>query len=72
VNIRGAAQVLANTITNVKNVHMLKELGAPEAIWEFEVKNFPAVVTMDSHGHSLHKNILGESEAALKKLIGLT
>ena len=26
----------------------MEEFGAPEAIWEFEVAGFPAVVTMDA------------------------
>ena len=47
---------------------MLEEFGSPEAIWEFEVKDFPAVVTMDSHGASLHKDILAKSEDALAEL----
>ena len=63
--IGGAAQVLAESITKVRDVHMLEEFGSPEAIWEFEMKAFPAVVTMDSHGESLHKDILAKSEDAL-------
>ena len=63
--IGGAAQVLAECITKVRGVHMLEEFGSPEAIWEFEMKAFPAVVTMDSHGESLHKDILAKSEDAL-------
>ena len=63
--IGGAAQVLAERITKVRNVYFLEEFGSPEAIWEFEVKDFPAVVTMDSHGESLHKDILAKSEDAL-------
>ena len=63
--IGGAAQVLAECITKVRDVHMLEEFGSPEAIWEFEMKAFPAVVTMDSHGESLHKDILAKSEDAL-------
>ncbi len=63
--IGGAAQVLAECITKVRDVHMLEEFGSPEAIWEFEVQDFPAVVTMDSHGKSLHKDILAKSEDAL-------
>jgi len=50
--IGGAAQVLAARITKVKNVYLLEKFGVPEAIWEFEVKNFPVIVTMDSHGNS--------------------
>ena len=65
--IGGAAQVLAECITKVRNVHMLEEFGSPEAIWEFEVRDFPAVVTMDSHGGSLHKDVQAQSGDALAK-----
>ena len=64
----GAAQVLAEGITKVRDVHMLEEFGSPEAIWEFEVMDFPAVVTMDSHGQSLHKDILAKSGDVLADL----
>jgi fumarate hydratase class I len=67
--IGGAAQVLAQCIRRVRNVHMMEQFGAPEAIWEFEVENFPAVVTMDSHGGSLHKEVFAASQAELAKLI---
>ncbi len=63
--IGGAAQVLAERIKKVRNVFMMEKFGAPEAIWEFEVEDFPAVVTMDSHGDSLHAEILAKSKAAL-------
>lgn len=65
--IGGAAQVLAECIKKVRNVYLMKEFGAPEAIWEFEVEDFPAVVTIDSHGKSLHKEILEKSQAELAK-----
>ncbi len=67
--IGGAAQVLAERIISVDNVYLLDELGSPEAIWELSVKNFPVVVTMDSHGNSLHKEIEKSSSAILKSLI---
>ena len=67
--IGGAAQVLAECVKRVPSVHFLKEFGAPEAIWEFEVENFPAVVTIDSHGNSLHKEIMTQSQAELAKRI---
>ncbi|HVV71540.1 MAG TPA: FumA C-terminus/TtdB family hydratase beta subunit, partial [Verrucomicrobiae bacterium] len=35
--IGGAAQVLAERIQRVPNVHFMEKFGAPEAIWEFEV-----------------------------------
>jgi fumarate hydratase class I len=45
----------------------MKEVGAPEAIWELEIVDFPAVVTIDAHGHSLHKQIFAASSAELAK-----
>ena len=66
-SIGGAAQVLAECIRKVRNVHFYEEFGAPEAIWEFEVADFPAVVTMDSHGNSLHKEVFERSKAELAK-----
>ena len=49
----------------VRGVSFLTEFGSPEAIWELEVENFPAVVTMDAHGNSLHKEVFASSQAAL-------
>ena len=63
--IGGAAQVLAERIKKVRNVYMMEKFGAPEAIWEFEVEDFPAVVTIDAHGNSLHVEIFAKSKAAL-------
>jgi fumarate hydratase subunit beta len=63
--IGGAAQVLAERIKKVRNVYMMDKFGAPEAIWEFEVEDFPAVVTIDAHGNSLHKEVFEKSRAAL-------
>lgn len=60
----GAAQVLAECIKAVRSVHFLKEIGAPEAIWELEVERFPAVATMDAHGRSLREEVFAASEAA--------
>jgi fumarate hydratase class I len=67
--IGGAAQVLGECITQVRNVYFMEKFGAPEAIWEFEVKDFPVVVTMDSHGRSLHQEVLATSQAALAELL---
>ena len=63
--IGGAAQVLAERIKKVRNVYFLDEFGSPEAIWELEVDKFPAVVTMDSHGRSLHAEVAEASQAVL-------
>ena len=63
--VGGAAQVLAECIKKVSNVYFLEKFGSPEAIWELAVVDFPAVVTMDSHGNSLHQEVLATSQAAL-------
>ena len=65
--IGGAAQVLAESIKKVRAVYMLEEFGSPEAIWELEVENFPAVVTIDAHGNSLHREVFASSQAELAK-----
>ena len=67
--VGGAAQVIAACIRKVTNVYMLEEFGAPEALWELEVEDFPVIVTMDCHGNSLHEQILQESSAKLKELL---
>jgi len=43
--------------------------GTPEAIWVIVVEDIPAVVTMDSHGRSLHAEIEVYSGVALAKLL---
>jgi fumarate hydratase class I len=65
--VGGAAQVLAECVKTVRNVYFEKEFGSPEAIWEFVVERFPVVVTMDSHGNSLHRQVLEASQAELAK-----
>jgi fumarate hydratase class I len=67
--VGGAAQVLAECVTDVLGVYLDKEFGSPEAIWAFRVKSFPAVVTMDAHGNSLHAAVLEQSRERLKQLV---
>ncbi|MGN0867636.1 MAG: FumA C-terminus/TtdB family hydratase beta subunit [Oligosphaeraceae bacterium] len=63
--VGGAAQVLAASVVRVVSVSFLEEFGSPEAIWELEVKDFPAIVTMDARGNSLHEEILALSRPSL-------
>jgi len=67
--IGGAAAYLADRVKKVVDVWKLKEFGAPEAMWLLEVENFPAIVTMDAHGKSLHNDIAKKSYANLKRLL---
>ncbi len=62
--IGGAAQFYARTITKVHDVSLM-EFGTPEAMWHLELLDFPAIVTMDSHGNSLHTDIEKASAAEL-------
>lgn len=66
--IGGAAQVLAEKIKSVDNVY-LEQFGSPEAIWELTVEEFPVVVTMDSHGNSLHEIVEKESNEKVKEFL---
>jgi len=63
----GAAQYLAERIVKVDGVY-LTEFGQPESMWVLTVHNFPALVTMDSHGRSLYHSIEDESSKRLKEL----
>ena len=67
--IGGAAQVLAEAITEVEDVHGLEQFGSPEAIWQLKVERFPVVVTIDAHGGSLHKEIEGQSAQKLNEVL---
>jgi fumarate hydratase subunit beta len=66
--IGGAASLIARSVTRVLGVYKL-DFGVPEAMWVIQVKDFPAVVTMDAHGNSLHARIEQQSKAALEELL---
>jgi fumarate hydratase, class I len=65
--IGGAAQFYARCIDRVTGVSLM-QFGTPEAMWHLEVHDFPAIVTMDSHGNSLHKEVEEASGAVLETL----
>lgn len=66
--VGGAASLIANAVVEVLDVYKM-EFGVPEAFWRIRVENFPAVVTMDSHGRSLHDDILKKSRAVFQRLV---
>jgi len=68
--IGGAATLIAETCKEVVNVHKL-EFGVPEAMWEIRAIDFPCVVTMDSHGNSLHDKVQAESQKKLEELLAV-
>tara|TARA_B100001123_G_scaffold101944_3_gene117916 strand:+ start:1987 stop:2604 length:618 start_codon:yes stop_codon:yes gene_type:complete len=67
--VGGAAALIAKTVVAVKDVYKLEEFGVPEAIWVIDVKDFPAVVTMDANGGSLHAEIDDKSKTALEGIL---
>lgn len=67
--VGGAAAYLADRIKKTLNVWLLEEFGATEAMWLFEVESFPAIVTMDAHGKSMHKEIEDLSFGKFKELM---
>src|SRR5512136_286477 len=66
--IGGAATLIAERVQEVLTVYKKDEFGMPEAFWVIRVQDFPAVVTMDAHGNSLHAEIKANSQARLAKL----
>lgn len=67
--VGGAALVIAKAVKEVRAVYMLEEFGIPEAFWELEVEDFPAIITMDANGNSMHEDVLKTSKEIYEKLI---
>jgi len=55
--VGGAGALYAEAIKNVAGVSLLKEFGAAEAVWHFDVKDFTGIVAMDAHGMSLFAEV---------------
>jgi len=67
--VGGTATLLAERVERVLAVHLLKEFGAAEAVWELDLSDLEAVVTMDTQGRSLHRNVRMRSKRALNRLL---
>ena len=65
--VGGAGALYAASVRRVAGVSLLKEFGAAEAAWHFDVKGFRGVVAMDTHGRSL----FAETEKASREQLGL-
>jgi fumarate hydratase subunit beta len=64
----GAAILAARAIKNVKSVEWL-DLGTPEAMWIFEVKEFgPLAVAIDSHGNNIFMDVQKKVEENKQKI----
>ena len=59
----GAGALAADKVEDVSGVYWLDELGMPEAVWIFKVKEFgPLVVAMDSHGGSMYRELKNKAK----------
>lgn len=67
--VGGAAQVLSDKVVAVKEVYFGSEFGPAEAMWVLEVKDFPAMVAIDSRGRSLMKAVQSHSRTQWRKLV---
>lgn len=67
--IGGLATTIAQSVKKVERVFMLEEFGVPEAMWVIQVQDFPAIVTMDAHGNSLHTEIRSKSDHVYSALM---
>lgn len=66
--IGGAGTLIAQAVEEVEDVLKL-EFGVPEAMWVIRVKDFPVVVTMDSHGNSIHDQVEAASRQQFEALL---
>lgn len=67
--VGGAATLIADSVKEVIAVYKKDEFGVPEAFWVIRVEEFPAVVTMDTHGESIHAQVEAVSEERLGALL---
>ncbi len=69
--VGGAASLIANTVQEVEAVYKKDEFGVPEAFWVIRVADFPVIVTMDTHGNSIHERVQEEAGVALEGLLSV-
>ena len=67
--VGGAAALSAAAVKQVAGVSLLKEFGAAEAVWHFDVENFTGIVAMDAHGVSLFDSVAESSRATFDRLV---
>ncbi len=72
LSITGGLGALAmKRLGSIKEVYFLEELGPVEAVWLFDADELgPLVVTMDSHGNSLHEAVSAVTRENLARILG--
>jgi len=67
--VGGCGTAIARSVREVVTVHKLEEFGTPEAFWVIRVEDFPVIVTIDSHGNSVHEQVRAASQQAYEELL---
>ena len=67
--IGGAGVYNAAAMAEVIDVFKKEEFGLPEAFWKVRFENFAGIVTMDSHGKSLHEELGEKFDKQFKSLL---
>jgi fumarate hydratase class I len=67
--VGGCGTAIARSVREVVAVHKLEEFGTPEAFWVIRVEDFPVIVTIDSHGQSVHERVREESRRVYEELL---
>lgn len=67
--VGGTATLHAARVEAVEAVHLLREMGPTEAMWELRVQALTAVVTIDTHGGNMHRQVEDSSRAVLERLM---
>lgn len=70
--VGGAGALYGESVRSVAGVSLLREFGAAEAVWHFDVVGFRGVVAMDAHGRSLFEEVERRSAAAIRRALGQT
>lgn len=67
--VGGGGAIYADAVKRVAGVSLLKEFGAAEAVWHFEVEGFRGIVAMDAHGRSLFDEVRSASFSRFQNMI---
>lgn len=67
--VGGGGAIYADAVKRVAGVSLLKEFGAAEAVWHFEVEGFRGIVAMDAHGRSLFDEVRSASFTRFQNMI---
>ncbi|MFH1680395.1 MAG: FumA C-terminus/TtdB family hydratase beta subunit [Candidatus Eisenbacteria bacterium] len=67
--VGGCGTSIARSVKEVVDVHKLEEFGTPEAFWVIRVEDFPVIVTIDSHGTSIHEKVRDDSKRVFEELL---